>query len=271
MKRSPSRPVYVIPNLLTSAALFSGLCSLIMASHGEYIRACYLILLAAVLDGLDGPVARWTRTSSSFGLQFDSLADVVSFGVAPAFLMYTKLHAIDEAISLPNWAPRMAIGVSTLYAITGAIRLARFNVQVEDEEKTHFTGLPIPAAAGTVISTFLVIEVYQLPDRASLHRAIMVLMVVLSYLMVSTIPFPSLKGIHRRTRRSFRMLVTVVFAIWLMIMFHQHIPAFAFLGFLGYLIYSLTTAIRTKRRLASFSPGEILTPVPLDGKDEDQK
>ena len=258
MKRRPSRPVYVIPNLLTAAALFSGLCSLIAVSHGEYVTACYLILLAAVLDGLDGPVARWTRTTSSFGLQFDSLSDVVCFGVAPAFLMYSKLDAIDGAVALPAWAPRLAIGVCTLYAITGAIRLARFNVQVGDEEKLHFTGLPIPAAAGTVVSAFLVIEVYSLPEARSLHRAIMVLMMVLAYLMVSTIPFPSLKGLHRRTRRSFRMLVTLIFGIWLLIMFHQHLPAVAFLGFLGYLIYGLTLAMRRKRKLASYSPGETL-------------
>lgn len=256
------RPVYVLPNLITSASLFCGLCSIVATSQGQFIVASYLILISAVLDGLDGPVARWTRSSSSFGLQYDSLSDVVAFGVAPALLMYNKLAAIDSVSSLPVWAPRMAMGVCALYAICGAIRLARFNIQVGNEEKTHFTGMPIPAAAGVVVSAFLVVEQY-LPETLlaeidlgrNLHRAILMLMLIVAYLMVSTYPFPSLKGIHRRTRHSMNALVSAVFLICMLVAFRRHIPLIAFLAFMAYICVSLINIVRQKRRLAHFSPG----------------
>ncbi|MBI5155067.1 CDP-diacylglycerol--serine O-phosphatidyltransferase [Candidatus Poribacteria bacterium] len=253
------RPVYVLPNLFTSASLFSALCSIVATGQGNYVLACYLILLSAILDGMDGPVARWTRTTSSFGLQYDSLADVVAFGVAPAFLMYNKLDSIDQAVQLPVWAPRMAIGGCALFAICGAIRLARFNIQVADVEKLHFTGLPIPAAAGTVVSTFLVIETYKefLPDSRYLHRTLLILMLLLSYLMVSTYPFPSLKSMHRRMRRSWNGLVTAVFVICILLAFRAHLPLIAFVGFLSYLAASMWGVVRKKRRL-----GKAAVPAP---------
>src|SRR5690606_432072 len=141
------KPVYVLPNLFTTASLFMALFSIISTSAGHYRTACFAILASAVFDALDGPVARMTRTSSSFGVQYDSLADTVAFGVAPAFLMYSKLESINSSLGLPPWAPRMALGVCGLYAVCGAIRLARFNIQVSSEEKLHFTGMPIPSAA----------------------------------------------------------------------------------------------------------------------------
>jgi CDP-diacylglycerol--serine O-phosphatidyltransferase len=261
-------PVYVIPNLITSASLFSALMAIISTYHGDWVQACYLVLLSAVLDGLDGPVARWTRTTSSFGLQFDSLADVVAFGVAPAFLMYAKLEGIDASTQLPPWAPRMAMGICALYAVCGALRLARFNIQVSTEEKRHFTGLPIPAAAGVVVSAFLVVEQYfpelymvEIDLGRSLHRAILLLMLIVSYLMVSTTPFPAPKTLMRNMRRSMQGLVTILFAFCLLIMFKTHLPLIAHLGFMTYLIGSLVAVVRAKRRIASYSPG-----VPVSGE-----
>ncbi len=253
-KKTKIHPVYVLPNLFTSASLFSALCSIIATSDGRYVQACYFILLSAVLDALDGPVARWTRSASSFGLQYDSLADVVAFGVAPAFLMYSKLEMISQSVWLPARAPAMAISVCALFAICGALRLARFNIQVADEEKLHFTGLPIPAAAGTVVSSFLVIEQYIDPSL-KLHRLILVLMLILAYLMVSTYPFPSLKGMKRRMRRSMNSLVTVVFFILFIVMFKQYFGLIAFTAFMSYLGLSLVHVVRAKRKLASYSPG----------------
>lgn len=246
------RPVYLLPNLITSASLFSGLTSVMMASQERYPLACWLILLSAVLDGLDGPVARWTRTTSSFGLQFDSLSDLVAFGVAPSFLMYKKLESIDMSAELPWYAPRMAIGMCALFVICGAIRLARFNIQVGSEEKLHFTGMPIPSAAGTVVTAFLVIDTYlSLPETRGLHRLILILMVLVSYLMVSTHPFPSPKALLRRTRRSMEALVTVLFVVAVGISFHQYAPFFLFVGFLGYIFYAMLHGKSVARGSAS--------------------
>lgn len=262
------KPVYVLPNLLTTGSLFSGLCSIIASSHGDYRVACYLILLSAILDAIDGPVARLTRSTSPFGLEYDSLADLVAFGVAPAFLMYGQLEVINAALPLPDWAPRMAIGVCALYAISGAIRLARFNTQASGEEKTHFTGMPIPAAAGTVVSTYLVIDQY-LPEYETLglHRALLVLMLILSYLMVSTYPFPSLKGMKRRLGMSINGFITVTFCIFLVLAFKEHLPIIAFLVFISYIVMAVTRVIRTKRQLRRFSPG---TSISFDDEDGEE-
>jgi len=253
--------VYIAPNLITAASLFSGMMAIMAASDGRFIPACYLILLSAVLDALDGPVARITRTASPFGVQFDSLADVVAFGVAPAFLMLRKLGGIEAEVDLPAWAPRMAMGVCGLYAVCGAIRLARFNTQVHAEEKTGFTGLPIPGAAGTVVSTFMVVEEY-LDASRNLHRSILILMILMAYLMVSTIPFPSLKGLARRHKRSLDNFVTIIFGIFIVVAFRQHLPIVCFVLFMGYVLFSLTTAIASRRRMAAQAAGVAPPPGP---------
>lgn len=229
--------------------------AIIAAADNRFMDACYLILLSAVLDALDGPVARMTRTASPFGLEFDSLADVVAFGIAPAFLMFRKLGGIDESVDLPAWAPRMAMGVCGLYAVCGAIRLARFNTQVHAEEKLGFTGLPIPAAAGLVVSTFMVVEEY-LDDSRNLHRAILILMILLAYLMVSTHPFPSLKGLARmKKKRSLDNFITIIFAAFIIIAFKQHLPLVCFVVFMGYLGASVVANMMARRRAARLVPG----------------
>lgn len=273
-KRKSSRdkrsPVFILPNLFTSASIFCGLCSLFASSSGDFDLACWLILSSAVLDALDGPVARLTRTASPFGLQYDSLADVIAFGIAPAFLMHHKLDLIDKATALPAWAPTMAIGICGLFVVSGAIRLARYNIQAHGEEKRHFTGLPIPAAAGVIVSTFLVIEQNIsgtfLDDTRNLHRLILILMLILSYLMVSTTPFPSLKNIYIRMNQNINGLITAVFMIFGLIIFVEYLPLIFFLGFMSYIAVSLISVIRNKRKLASYSPGHALAV----GDDEEE-
>jgi len=273
-KRKSSRdrrsPVFILPNLFTSASIFCGLCSLFASSNGEFDLACWLILSSSVLDALDGPIARLTRTASPFGLQYDSLADVIAFGIAPAFLMYHKLDLIDKATALPAWAPTMAIGICGLFVVSGAIRLARYNIQAHGEEKRHFTGLPIPAAAGTIVSTFLVIEQNIsgtfLDDTRNLHRLILILMLILSYLMVSTTPFPSLKNIYLRMNQNINGLITAVFMIFGLIIFVEYLPLIFFVGFMSYITLSLIGIIRKKRKLATYSPGHALAV----GDDEEE-
>jgi CDP-diacylglycerol--serine O-phosphatidyltransferase len=237
------RTVYLLPNLFTSGSLFCALYSVVMAADGDYRKACYLILLSAVFDALDGPVARLTRSASSFGLQYDSLADVVAFGVAPAFLMHRKLSTIQGTVDLSQWAPNLALGACALFVICGAIRLARFNVQVSTEERRYFTGLPIPAAAGVVVSAFLFVETY-MTDTKNLHRLILLLMVAMAGLMVSTIPFPKLEFMIRRAQNNANMLVATVFIACLVVILWAHLPTILLASSVIYIGFSIIAHIR---------------------------
>ena len=134
---------YLLPNLFTSANLVSGFLSMIAAHNGQYAHAALVILLAAGLDCLDGKVARLTGSSSAFGVEYDSLADLLSFGMAPGWLLYTWAL---RSLSPFDWLPAFA------FVICGALRLARFNVQATGVQKYTFTGLPIPAAASMVVA-----------------------------------------------------------------------------------------------------------------------
>lgn len=252
------KKVYFLPNLITTASLLCGILAIMNTIRGQveydpalsqayYIQACWLILASAVLDGLDGTVARLTRTASSFGLQFDSLSDVVAFGVAPAFLMYAKLNIIDDKLDITPLMPKVSEAAVALFVICGALRLARFNVQAVREEKRYFTGLPIPAAAGVVVSTFLTVTHFG-SDTMMLYRAILVLMVVLSYLMISTVPFPSPKAFHLRGRKPFNLLVSAIIFVCILLAFRKMLEVVAFAGFFTYLIYSVGRATMDKKR-----------------------
>lgn len=246
----------IFPNLFTSASLFLSLFAIVKVSEGDFTAACWLILLAAVCDVIDGPIARLTRTASSFGLQFDSLADVVAFGVAPAFLMFSNLHAMNQEL-LPAYASKLALGACALYAICAAIRLARFNVQADTAEKRHFSGLPSPGAAGGVVTAYLFVEWLgglALMETASdnrwlvinLHRALLVLMVGLALLMVSEIPFPKLKNLLVLSRKPFNTLVILIVVICVVIAFQEFLPAMLFMAFMAYTAASIGTDIKRK-------------------------
>lgn len=146
VKRRPRRGIYLLPNLLTTGALFSGFYAIITAIGGHYADAVMAVFVAAVLDGLDGRVARLTRTQSAFGVQYDSLSDLVSFGIAPSLILYTwSLSKL--AVYGPVWG-RIGWSAAFLYAACAALRLARFNTQVGVADKRYFQGLASPAAAG---------------------------------------------------------------------------------------------------------------------------
>ena len=143
--------VYLLPNLLTSAALFAGFYSIIKGINGNYEAACIAIIVAGVLDGLDGRVARLTNTQSDFGEQYDSLADLISFGLAPALLAFNwSLASLSEISVLPGKLGWLA---AFLFAACAALRLARFNTQAGIADKRYFQGLASPAAAGTLVFT----------------------------------------------------------------------------------------------------------------------
>jgi CDP-diacylglycerol---serine O-phosphatidyltransferase len=144
--RAVSRGIYLLPNLFTSASLFSGFFSLIATFNGNYFYGAIAIIFSIFFDGIDGKVARLTHTTSAFGVEYDSLSDLVAFGVAPAFLAYS--------VALNSFG-RIGWVIAFIYVACAAIRLARFNVQINTVEKSVFNGLPSPAAAGLVTTTIL--------------------------------------------------------------------------------------------------------------------
>jgi len=202
------RGVYLIPSLFTAGNLMCGFFSIIATFRGDYVNAALLILLANVFDGIDGYAARLTRTTSQFGVEFDSLADVVSFGVAPAVLVYLW--------ALMPWDTWGWLAACT-YVVCGALRLSRFNVQALGVSKSHFVGLPIPAAAQMITST--VILYYFLGGEGAPNRHLTLLLVIygLAVLMVSNIPYLSLKNTDVKKRHPIWMLVSGFILITLII------------------------------------------------------
>jgi CDP-diacylglycerol--serine O-phosphatidyltransferase len=171
----------VIPNLFTAMNMFSGFFSIISASQGNFIYAGWLIIIAAIFDTLDGVMARLTRSSSELGVQLDSLSDVVSFGVAPSFLLYTTYFNQFEAFG---------VIISSFPMIAGGFRLARFNVQLVGFDKSYFTGLPIPSSALTIVCFILSFYKDGYPEELKIFIIPMVLL--LSFLMVSKVKYDTL-------------------------------------------------------------------------------
>lgn len=195
--KQPKQLIYILPNLFTAGGIFSGMMSLIMSSSGKFEYAAWLILLALVFDGLDGRVARLTKTTSKFGLEFDSLADIVSFGVAPAMLLYQFCG--DEF-------GRFGMVVSALYVVFGAIRLARFNVTTLESEPSVFIGVPIPTAAVFISIMILLYEKYTL----NIYLPLLLSSLFVAVLMVSNIRYPSFKKIDLHKAQFIKVLVALV-------------------------------------------------------------
>ncbi|MBW2450854.1 MAG: CDP-diacylglycerol--serine O-phosphatidyltransferase [Deltaproteobacteria bacterium] len=202
-RESLRRGVYILPNLVTTGSLFAGFYGIVATMNGNYNLAAWFILVSALFDGLDGKVARLTGTTSRFGVEYDSLADLVAFGVSPGMLMYA-------------WAlkPFGKLGwlAAFLYVVCGALRLARFNVQVDTVESKKFVGLPIPAAAGMVASCVLLF--FHLGGSGTIKKvSILILIYVLAYLMVSNIRFYAFKDPELVKRQPFGILVLAIFLI----------------------------------------------------------
>lgn len=192
--------IYVLPNLFTTASLFCGFYAIIAAVKEHFEPAAVAILAAAVLDGLDGRIARMTHTTSRFGGEYDSLSDLVAFGVAPALLMYMWAFS-----SYGKWGWLAAF----LFVTCGALRLARFNVQIGLIESKVFNGLPIPAAA--VVAATGVLLFHYLGGEGKFSSPLMLLGVVaLSLLMVSSIKYYSFKDLNFFSRKPFMSFVLIV-------------------------------------------------------------
>jgi CDP-diacylglycerol--serine O-phosphatidyltransferase len=197
------RGIYLLPALLTTGNLFFGFYALISAIHGEFRQAGIGIIIAGLFDGLDGRIARLTKTTSQFGIEYDSLSDMVSFGLAPAIILYT--WALQPFGKL-GWL------AAFLYAACAALRLARFNVQSDTEEKRWFVGIPSPGAAAVVCTSILFFgEVGDNP--AFRHLYVPLLISLLALLMVSRVRYRSLKQIDLRHPHSSWVLVGIVLAV----------------------------------------------------------
>ncbi|MFT3761070.1 MAG: phosphatidylcholine/phosphatidylserine synthase [Pseudoxanthomonas sp.] len=191
--RPRSRGIYLLPNLFTTAGLFGGFYAIIAAANGQFVHAAVAVFIAAIADGLDGRVARLTGTSSEFGVQYDSLADLVSFGMAPALVMY---HWSLSALKLDSaLLGRVGWAAAFLYAACAALRLARFNTQVGVVDKRWFVGLASPAAAGLMMSfVWAFAEGDFGPDGTELRYVALGVTLVAALLMVSRVRFWSFKG-----------------------------------------------------------------------------
>jgi CDP-diacylglycerol--serine O-phosphatidyltransferase len=211
--RRKRRVVSLIPNILTTGNLFSGLASILFVFEGNFEAAAIAVLVAIVFDVLDGTTARLMKSTSDFGLQYDSLGDLVSFGVAPGLLVYV-------------WAlsgPKM-LGAAVMFAFVacGALRLARHNVlAMNNTEEKAFTGLPIPGAAG-VIATLVIFDHYVVALGENVKPILaIVLTISLAFLMVSTVRYRSLKDLKTHERHHFNYLVYAVLILMAVLAYPQ--------------------------------------------------
>lgn len=229
MRKTPTNLIFILPNLFTAASIFSGIFSMVSAINGNFEKAAWLIMLSLIFDGLDGRVARLTNTCSKFGVEFDSLADMVAFGVAPAILIYMFVGFEFG---------RFGIVASALFVIFGAIRLARFNVMTATSEPSVFIGVPIPTAA--VFMSLLVL----LFNKYSFHQdygvVIMFLAILVSILMISNIRYPSFKKIDFTPKHAMKFFIIILMALLLIFMYP--IEGFSLI-FTVYILYGLIRAM----------------------------
>lgn len=202
------KAIYLLPNLFTTGALFAGFFAIVMAVQDNFVSAAIAVFVAMLLDGLDGRVARMTGTESEFGIQYDSLSDVVSFGIAPALIVYLW--------SLQGMGDRWGMLGAFVFAAAAAIRLARFNVQVETVDKGYFVGLASPAAAAVLMSMVWFFEAHDIPFQAQ-QGWVWVITITTGLLMVSSFPYFSGKRLSPRLRLSFLSLPIAIIVFVLLL------------------------------------------------------
>lgn len=215
------RGIYILPSLFTTASLFAGFYAIVQAMNGNFEYAPLAIFIAAILDALDGRIARLTHTESDFGAEYDSLVDMVSFGLAPALIMY------EWALSGMGKIGWLA---AFIYTAGAGLRLARFNTQVGVADKRYFRGLPSPAAAAAVVGLVWVLHVNGVPGK-EISIAALIVTVMAGVLMVSNIRYRSFKDVDLRGRVSF---MTILAMPLVLVLLFQDPPLVLFLTFLAY-------------------------------------
>lgn len=244
--------VYLLPNLITSASLFGGFYSIVASLDGRFEVAAMAIIVSAVLDGLDGRIARLTGSSSKFGVEYDSLADLIAFGLAPGILIFTW--------ALRPWG-RYGWLAAFLFVVCGALRLARFNVQITTIESKRFNGLPIPSAAMLVATTVLMFFYLGKGMETTRHITVLVLIYALAFLMISNVKYYSFKELNPSQRMPFRLLVGLI--LLLIVIAAEPVPTLFVLMF-GYVLSGpVTTLVDRRKRLSG--------KVPAKGEKKDEK
>ncbi len=233
------RGVYLLPNLCTTASLFCGFFSIAKSLSGDYISAAWAILLSGIFDLLDGRLARLAHAESEFGIEYDSLVDLASFGLAPGIMVYTwTLFGLKKI----GWL------AAFLYFACGAMRLARFNVQHNTVEGKRFQGLPIPIAA-YVMATYVIFyhDYFAIPPEGS--YVVLGMTVALSLLMVSNIGYLSFKQVDFRHRNSFFALVLLVIGLFIVALSPE---AAMFILVVGYVAFGIVEHVIRERRKGPF-------------------
>jgi CDP-diacylglycerol--serine O-phosphatidyltransferase len=241
----PRRGIYLLPNAFTTAALFAGFYAIVMAMNQRFDQACWAIFIAMILDGLDGRVARLTNTQSEFGAQYDSLADMVSFGAAPALVIYEwSLRGLGKL----GWL------AAFIYCAGAALRLARFNTNIEVVDKRYFQGLPSPAAAALVVGFILMMSDPEINISArSVDWLSWGIAVFAGLTMVSNVPFYSFKDVNFKKSVPF----IVVFLIALGFALVAIAPAVAMWPI--FLVYVLSGYVIFFMRMAKGKPVKIVS------------
>ena len=244
------RGIFMVPATITSIGLLAGFYSLISSVDAHFEFAAVLIMVAFVCDGLDGRVARLSRTSSQFGVEYDSLSDIVAFGVAPAGLAY-------------SWALRplgaVAIVISGLFVVAAGLRLARFNVQTETADKRRFTGLPVPGAAAMIAGIVLAYSYFELNSPRALCVVVAPLTFALAALMISRVPYPSFKVLHFRKRVQIELMAGVLVVVAMLLAMPQ------FTLFVLAAAYVLSGPFLILRGEGMSAKAAVLGPVQSDG------
>lgn len=232
------RGIYWLPNLFTTIALFAGFFSIVQAMNGHFEQSALAIFIALVFDGLDGRVARFTHTQSAFGAEYDSLADMVSFGVAPALVIYVwALKDFSTAQNIPllgAWlTTKLGWIAAFIYCACAALRLARFNTQLEIADKRYFQGLPSPAAACVVAGMVWALNEYQIRGAEVTWLAWVATMFA-GLTMVSNLKYYSGKDINLRKSVSFPVVVAIALAVVAVVAVSSTLPEMLFMLFLCY-------------------------------------
>ncbi|MDH3763037.1 MAG: CDP-diacylglycerol--serine O-phosphatidyltransferase [Gammaproteobacteria bacterium] len=262
-RKNMRKGIYLLPNMFTTGALFCGFYAIIAAMNGRFEIAAIAIFLAGLLDGLDGRVARLTNTQSAFGAEYDSLADMVSFGVAPALVVY--LWSLVYLREVSNFMGKLGWLVAFIYATATALRLARFNTQIGVADKRYFQGLASPAAAAVVMGSVWVCESYGIAGEDVTYAALLMTLAA-GLLMVSRFSYYSFKDLDLSKRVPFVVLLAAVLVfVFLTIETAIVLFSFFFLYMMSGPIVSLFRWNRKRMRLAA----EPTTETPVDS-DNDQ-
>ena len=239
---TPRKGIYLLPNLVTTAALFSGFFAILAAMNGQFEKACIAVFVAMILDGLDGRVARWTNTSSEFGEQYDSLSDLISFGLAPALVMYqwSLIHMRDVSVS---WG-KLGWMAAFIYVACAALRLARFNSQIHVVDKRYFIGLPSPASAAIMAGMVWMLDDLEF-EGTNLQIPALIMAITAGLLMVSNVKYASFKDFDLKSKVP-HLAILVVIIIFALIQVAP--PIVLFLIFFIYALSGPVNWLRNKRK-----------------------